>query len=49
LVIAVNVPRVENRVLTESVPERFTKANKLELAREAQQHLVWRPGGFLTR
>jgi hypothetical protein len=30
-------PRSENRVLTESIPVRFTKADKLELAREAER------------
>jgi hypothetical protein len=37
LQVATGKPRSENRRLTESVPVRFTKDDKLELAREAQR------------
>jgi hypothetical protein len=37
LQVAAAKPRSENRRLTESIPVRFTKADKLELAREAER------------
>ncbi|MCV7034912.1 MULTISPECIES: hypothetical protein [Mycobacterium] len=41
--VAAAKPRSENRRLTESIPVRFTKADKLELAREAERRGVTIP------